>query len=109
MTSSTLASLSKGFAELSTDGQFMQLRSKQVRDYNLYAWVPGFIGDFRWEKLITVTPGGSTDAGTLTYKPPRDGPTLWEIGTPNRSAASFFVPEPDPNYIKKLYVNHPDK
>ncbi|XP_068305501.1 uncharacterized protein [Pyrus communis] len=28
--SSTLASLSKGFAELSTDGQFQQLRSKQV-------------------------------------------------------------------------------
>ncbi|CAN1333900.1 Intermembrane lipid transfer protein VPS13 [Linum perenne] len=31
MTSSTLASLSKGFAELSTDGKFVQLRSKQVR------------------------------------------------------------------------------
>ncbi|GAV77402.1 PH domain-containing protein/DUF946 domain-containing protein/DUF1162 domain-containing protein/Chorein_N domain-containing protein, partial [Cephalotus follicularis] len=30
MTSSTLASLSKGFAELSTDGHFLQLRSKQV-------------------------------------------------------------------------------
>ncbi|OIT20385.1 hypothetical protein A4A49_38349 [Nicotiana attenuata] len=30
MTSSTLASLSKGFAQLSTDGQFLQLRSKQV-------------------------------------------------------------------------------
>ncbi|XP_060207492.1 uncharacterized protein LOC132635217 [Lycium barbarum] len=30
MTSSTLASLSKGFAQLSTDGQFQQLRSKQV-------------------------------------------------------------------------------
>ncbi|XP_047340944.1 uncharacterized protein LOC124944671 [Impatiens glandulifera] len=30
MTSSTLASLSKGFARLSTDGQFLQLRSKQV-------------------------------------------------------------------------------
>ncbi|XP_031125724.1 uncharacterized protein LOC116028070 isoform X1 [Ipomoea triloba] len=30
MASSTLASLSKGFAELSTDGQFLQLRSKQV-------------------------------------------------------------------------------
>ncbi|GAB4857735.1 hypothetical protein Ancab_015642 [Ancistrocladus abbreviatus] len=30
MTSSTLASLSRGFAELSTDGQFLQLRSKQV-------------------------------------------------------------------------------
>ncbi|GAB2273667.1 hypothetical protein Dimus_008449 [Dionaea muscipula] len=30
MTSSTLASLGRGFAELSTDGQFLQLRSKQV-------------------------------------------------------------------------------
>ncbi|KAE8055526.1 hypothetical protein FH972_012359 [Carpinus fangiana] len=30
MTSSTLASLGKGFAELSTDGQFLQLRTKQV-------------------------------------------------------------------------------
>lgn len=30
MASSTLASLSEGFAELSTDGQFLQLRSKQV-------------------------------------------------------------------------------
>ncbi|KAJ0970742.1 hypothetical protein J5N97_018701 [Dioscorea zingiberensis] len=30
MTKSTLSSLSKGFAELSTDGQFLQLRSKQV-------------------------------------------------------------------------------
>lgn len=30
MTSSTLASLSKGFAALSTDGQFLQLREKQV-------------------------------------------------------------------------------
>ncbi|KAL2901743.1 Vacuolar protein sorting-associated protein 13C [Bienertia sinuspersici] len=30
MTRSTLASLSKGFAELSTDGQFLRLRSKQV-------------------------------------------------------------------------------
>lgn len=30
MASSTLSSLSRGFAELSTDGQFLQLRSKQV-------------------------------------------------------------------------------
>ncbi|WVZ57683.1 hypothetical protein U9M48_008037 [Paspalum notatum var. saurae] len=30
VTKSTLSSLSKGFAELSTDGQFLQLRSKQV-------------------------------------------------------------------------------
>jgi vacuolar protein sorting-associated protein 13A/C len=33
MTSSTLASLSRGFAELSTDGQFLQLRAKQVKHF----------------------------------------------------------------------------
>jgi vacuolar protein sorting-associated protein 13A/C len=35
MTRSTLASLSKGFAELSTDGHFLQLRSKQVLPFSL--------------------------------------------------------------------------
>ncbi|KAL8131044.1 uncharacterized protein LOC141711378 isoform X2 [Apium graveolens] len=90
------------------EGHFL-IENIRPGDYNLYAMVPGFIGDFRWEELITVTPGGSIDAGTLTYKPPRDGPTLWEIGTPDRSAAEFFVPEPDPKYVNKLYVNHPDR
>lgn len=43
------------------------------------------------------------------YEPPRDGPTLWEIGIPDRSAKEFYVPDPNPLYINKLYVNHPDK
>ena len=47
--------------------------------------------------------------GELVYEPPRDGPTLWEIGVPDRSAAEFYVPDPNPNYINKLYVNHPDR
>lgn len=47
--------------------------------------------------------------GDLVYKPPRDGPTLWEIGIPDRSAAEFYVPDPNPKYINKLYVNHPDR
>lgn len=47
--------------------------------------------------------------GDLVYEPPRDGPTLWEIGTPDRSAAEFYVPDPNPKYINKLYVNHPDR
>jgi len=34
---------------------------------------------------------------------------LWEIGIPDRSAAEFYVPDPNPKYINKLYVNHPDK
>lgn len=47
--------------------------------------------------------------GDLVYEPPRDGPTLWEIGIPDRSAAEFYVPDPNPLYINKLYVNHPDR
>ncbi|XP_057487524.1 uncharacterized protein LOC130773593 isoform X2 [Actinidia eriantha] len=43
MTSSTLASLSKGFAELSTDGQFLQLRSKQVRSRRITGIGDGII------------------------------------------------------------------
>uniref|UniRef100_A0A2C9U1L7 Rhamnogalacturonan lyase domain-containing protein n=1 Tax=Manihot esculenta TaxID=3983 RepID=A0A2C9U1L7_MANES len=49
------------------------------------------------------------DLGDIVYEPPRDGPTLWEIGMPDRSAAEFYVPDPDPMYINKLYVNHPDR
>lgn len=47
--------------------------------------------------------------GDLVYKPPRDGPTLWEIGIPDRSAAEFYVPDPNPSYVNKLFVNHPDR
>ena len=49
------------------------------------------------------------EVGDLVYKPPRDGPTLWEIGIPDRAAAEFFVPDPDPKYNNKLFINHPDR
>ncbi|KAL6978067.1 rhamnogalacturonan endolyase [Sarracenia purpurea var. burkii] len=78
-------------------------------NYNLYAWVPGFIGDYRNDVSITITPGCDIDLGDLVYEPPRDGPTIWEIGIPDRSAAEFYVPDPDPNYINKLFINHPDR
>lgn len=47
--------------------------------------------------------------GEIVYEPPRDGPTLWEIGIPDRSAAEYYVPDPDPKYVNKLFVNHPDR
>lgn len=47
------------------------------------------------------------DIGELVYEPPRSGPTLWEIGIPDRSAAEFYIPDPNPQYINKLYVNQP--
>lgn len=47
--------------------------------------------------------------GEIAYAPPRDGPTLWEIGIPDRTAAEFYVPDPDPKYVNRLFINHPDR
>ncbi|ONI35461.1 hypothetical protein PRUPE_1G537300 [Prunus persica] len=77
--------------------------------YNLFAYVPGLIGDYRYEAEVTISPGSDKDVGILVYEPPRSGPTLWEIGIPDRTAAEFFVPDPNPKYINKLYLNHTDR
>lgn len=53
--------------------------------------------------------GSEIKVGELVYEPPRDGPTLWEIGIPDRSAAEFYVPDPNPLYVNKLYLNHSDR
>ncbi|XP_057533376.1 uncharacterized protein LOC130811194 isoform X7 [Amaranthus tricolor] len=78
-------------------------------DYNLYAWVPGFIGDYTFHDNISVTAGCDIDMGQLVYEAPSDGPTLWEIGIPDRTARQFFIPDPNPKYVNRLYLNHPDR
>ncbi|KAI3978616.1 hypothetical protein MKX01_015791 [Papaver californicum] len=82
------------------------IRNVSKGDYNLFAWVPGFIGDYRYNVNLTILPGSDINLGILIFDPPRDGPTIWEIGFPDRSAQEFFVPSPDPRYINRLYVNH---
>ncbi|KAM3736455.1 hypothetical protein ACB098_10G165000 [Castanea mollissima] len=91
------------------EGGYFSINNIRTGDYNLYAWVPGFIGDYRYDVLITIASGSYVEMGDLVYEPPRDGPTLWEIGIPDRSAAEFYVPDPNPEYINKLFVNHPDR
>ncbi|KAL5995544.1 hypothetical protein ACLOJK_025607 [Asimina triloba] len=66
-------------------------------------------GDYKNDAIITITEGCAIDLGDLVFEPPRDGPTLWEIGFPDRSAGEFYVPDPNPMYINKLFVDHPDK
>ncbi|KAB2023652.1 hypothetical protein ES319_D06G033300v1 [Gossypium barbadense] len=102
---------SKGYqfwTKTDENGYFL-INDVRAGDYNLYAWVPGFIGDYKNDTIITITSGCDIDMGELVYEPPRDGATLWEIGIPDRTAAEFYVPDPDPKYINKLYVNHPEK
>ncbi|XP_019447183.1 PREDICTED: uncharacterized protein LOC109350396 [Lupinus angustifolius] len=73
--------------------------------YNLYGWVHGFIGDYKYEAIITITPGCAITLDSLVYIPPRNGPTLWEIGIPDRSAAEFYIPYPQPRLRNNLYKN----
>ncbi|XP_042445380.1 probable rhamnogalacturonate lyase B [Zingiber officinale] len=101
----------KGYQFWSRADEAGNFSIKNVRtgEYNLYGWVPGFIGDYRSEITIHVSSGSQINLGNLIYEPPRDGPTLWEIGIPDRSAAEFFVPDPKPEWVNKLYVDHPDR
>ncbi|XP_022636470.1 rhamnogalacturonate lyase B-like isoform X2 [Vigna radiata var. radiata] len=96
------------WAKADDDGYF-SITNVRAGDYNVYAWVPGFIGDYKYDVVMNITEGCEIDLGELVYEPPRDGPTLWEIGIPDRTAAEFYVPDPNPKYINKLFVNHPDK
>lgn len=88
---------------------YFSINNIQSGDYNLYAWVPGFIGEYWNNVVLKITPGCEINVDDIVFEPPRDGPTLWEIGIPDRSAAEFYVPDPNPKFINKLFIDHPDK
>ncbi|XP_043811011.1 rhamnogalacturonate lyase B-like [Manihot esculenta] len=83
------------------------IKNIRAGKYSLYAFVPGFIGDYKYNVDIIIQPGSNIKLGVLTYDPPRNGPTLWEIGIPDRTAAEFYIPDPNPTLINKLYINSP--
>ncbi|KAE8779307.1 Rhamnogalacturonate lyase [Hordeum vulgare] len=100
------ATQSKGYqfwtTASNTSGEFT-IDNVRAGEYNLYAWVPGVLGDYMNTTRVTVTSGGAINLGDLVFEPPRSGPTLWEIGVPDRSAAEMFVPDPDTKYLNKLF------
>ena len=57
--------------------------------YNLYAFGPGVIGQLTLNNYLTVTAGSTTALGTVTWTPDRVAPTIWHIGTPDRSSKEF--------------------
>ncbi|WVZ51623.1 hypothetical protein U9M48_002750 [Paspalum notatum var. saurae] len=101
-----------------TDGKGYQFWTRAAADgaftiagvregvYDLYAAVPGILGDFRYGgSPVTVAPGrADVGVGELVFEPVRSGSTLWEIGVPDRSAAEFYVPDADPRYASRLFV-----
>ncbi|KAI9097884.1 hypothetical protein K1719_025655 [Acacia pycnantha] len=97
------------FWTITDDKGYFTITDIRAGQYNLYSWVNGFIGDYRYDNVINISSGCEVDVGELVYEPPRDGPTLWEIGIPDRTAAEFYIPDPNPKYINRLYVKHPDR
>ncbi|KAK1307718.1 hypothetical protein QJS10_CPA09g00741 [Acorus calamus] len=67
------------------------------------------ITDSKGEELVHISPGSPTQLGNMTYVSHRDGATAWKIGFPDRTAMGFFVPDPNPNYVDKLFINCPEK
>lgn len=86
-------------------GNFI-INNIRAGEYNLYGWVPGTIGDYKYKGIVTITPGSAINLGMLVYEPPRHGPTLWEIGVPDRTASEFYVPQPYPTLMNNLYANN---
>ncbi|KAL0549705.1 hypothetical protein IC582_014192 [Cucumis melo] len=102
---------SKGYqfwTQADNHGNFL-IKNIRVGVYNLYAFVPGFIGDYKYKANITIEFGSEINLDVMVFDPPRQGPTLWEIGFPDRTAAEFYVPDPYPTLMNKLYNNHADK
>ena len=80
---------SKGYqfwTKIDSDGIF-QIWNVQPGTYNIYGWVQNILGDYKNEIILNLSPGSSIDLGDLIYEPPKSGPTIWEIGIPDRTAA----------------------
>ncbi|HEU6449752.1 MAG TPA: polysaccharide lyase family protein [Verrucomicrobiae bacterium] len=75
-------------------------------NYTLYAFGPGAAGTFQSQAQtggnapneldipssqfsVTITAGVTNDVGTVTWTPKRVGPTVFEIGYPNRTGDKF--------------------
>jgi rhamnogalacturonan endolyase len=69
------------------DGGF-SLGGVRPGTYVLRAFVDGITGEYEHPGIV-VREGKTHPVGELVWKPERAGPTLWEIGIPDRSAAEF--------------------
>ncbi|WP_348216044.1 polysaccharide lyase family protein [Luteolibacter sp.] len=69
------------------DGSF-SIKGVRPGTYVLHAFTNGVFGEFQ-QSGVKVNAGGIASAGELVWTPERAGPTLWQIGIPDRSAAEF--------------------
>jgi len=58
--------------------------------YELRAWCKGIVGEFYTKNVITVTSGQETKLGDVKFTAPRIGPTIFEVGVPDRTAEEYL-------------------
>ncbi len=75
------------WVKATADGSFA-LSGVRPGTYVMHAFVDGVHGEYV-QKDVTIVAGETKAAGELRWVPERAGPTLWEIGIPDRSAAEF--------------------
>ncbi len=56
--------------------------------YNLWAFGSGVVGTFE-KTNVTLAAGQNLNLGTVTWTPLRLGPTVWDIGIPDRNSNEF--------------------
>jgi len=81
---------SKGYqfwVHAGADGAFT-IPHVRTGSYTLYAFANGIMGEFRHDG-VAAKAGAVTDLGNLSWQPPHFGRTLWQIGTPDRTAKEF--------------------
>ncbi|KAL0367887.1 UNVERIFIED_CONTAM: hypothetical protein Scaly_1007600 [Sesamum calycinum] len=84
------------------NGNFL-IRNAIFETYSLFAWVPGTLGDYKYDYDITISQETIVEERNMVFKAPRKGVTLWEIGIPDRSAAKFFIPDPSSEFKRHKY------
>ena len=75
------------WAKAGADGSF-RIGSVRPGTYVLRAFADGVLGEFQKDRVV-VGPDKTLALGNLVWEPWRSGPTVWEIGVPDRSAAEF--------------------
>jgi len=76
------------WTEAAADGSFT-IEKVRPGEYTLYANVPGVLDEYELNG-VTVTPGTTNTLGQLNWIPRTHGQLIWQIGTPDRTAAEYL-------------------
>lgn len=91
------------WTEGGADGNFT-ISNVRPGTYQLHAVADGVFGAYDATAQLRVTAGQKVDLGTIEWKPVRYGRQIFQIGTPNRSAAEFF--KGDDNWHWGMYIEY---